>query len=477
MSIVLKRFSIQALHGKYDVDIPIDDNRLILVGVNGLGKTTVVNTLYYLLTSQWGRLLETDFKSVSLVVNESKIRLERQDIQLKLSVLERHEKTIFRLASRSPYPTRVVQRILAHPSLHSISEASGSVREKVARDLSRELDVPTQYILRVVTELTGMDDLFESKRKDSPAMLEFQSVLKQVGNHQVIYLPTYRRIEQDLKSVFPNLDEDDLRKLTARSDFATSTKVRGHVELVHFGMQDVEKKIEGELEAIRERTRSQLTNLTATYLQDIIRNRADDVQTEFFKDIGDETVDAVLERVEENTLSYDDKQEVRNAIRRIRQDGSVFEVRDKYLAYFFSRLLEIFFNLRSSERRIRSLFDTCNQYFDRKYLAYDDASFSASIVDIDGSPLSWKMLSSGEKQVASLFTHLFLSKEGVEQTVIIDEPELSLSVPWQKRLLPDISDSDHCNLLIAVTHSPFIYSNKLDGHAIDLSRCIRPTWG
>ncbi len=474
MSISLTKISIFGLHGKYDVNIPISDNRLILVGVNGLGKTTVVNVIYFLLTSQWVRLLEIDFQSIHVEMNGVGVDIGRRDIQNKISLAERREKTIYRFASRSTLPSKLVHRVISHPLWHLALDPA--ISSKVVRDISRDIDVPSSYINKILVEVSSSDDLFERNRKDPPAMAEFLELLKGVGNHQVIYLPTYRRIEQDLKSIFPGLDEDDLRKLTYRGEGGTHSRVRGHVELVHFGMQDVEKKIDGELDAIRERTRSQLTNLTATYLKDIIRNRADAVETNLFFNIDDDVISAVLERVEENTLSAEDKFEVRQAIHRIRREGAVVDARDKYLAYFFSRLLEIYFSLEDSEKRIRSLFDTCNRYLERKRLVYDDASFSASIIDQDGSPLSWKMLSSGEKQVASLFTHLLLSGE-IEQTVIIDEPELSLSVPWQKSLLTDISSSGRCNLLIAVTHSPFIYANELDSYAIDLSRCISPAEG
>lgn len=474
MGISLTNFSIFSLHGKYDVRIPISDNRLILVGVNGLGKTTVVNALYFLLTSQWGRLLEIDFQKICVELNGVAVTLNRKDIQLKLSTAERHEKTIYRYATRSSLPTRLVHRVISH-SLWSLALDS-SVGSKAIREISRDTDVPLSYINKILAEIAEKDDLFESSKKDAPAMADYLGILKDVGNHQVIYLPTYRRIEQDLKSIFPGLDDDDLRKLTLRTEGGTNSRVRGYVELVHFGMQDVEKKIDGEIDAIRERTRSQLANLTASYLKDIIRNRADDVQTFLFRDIDNEVVTAVLERVEENTLSAEDKLQVRLAINRIRDNEEAVEPRDKYLAYFFSRLLDIYFSLRDSEKGIRSLFDTCNKYLERKRLEYDDATFSASIIDQDGSPLSWKMLSSGEKQVASLFTHLFLSSE-TEQTVIIDEPELSLSVPWQKNLLPDISSSERCKLLIAVTHSPFIYANSLDSYAVDLSRCISAAEG
>jgi hypothetical protein len=38
---------------------------------------------------------------------------------------------------------------------------------------------------------------------------------------------------------------------------------------------------------------------------------------------------------------------------------------------------------------------------------------------------------------------------------------------WQQQLLPDIINSGKCELLLAVTHSPFIFDNELDKYAIE----------
>jgi predicted ATPase len=85
--------------------------------------------------------------------------------------------------------------------------------------------------------------------------------------------------------------------------------------------------------------------------------------------------------------------------------------------------------------------------------------------------LKLSMLSSGEKQIVSLFSHIYLS--GIQEFfVVIDEPELSLSVPWQKRFLMDIVSSGRCSGLIAVTHSPFIYDNELDGYAHSIEEFV-----
>jgi predicted ATPase len=67
----------------------------------------------------------------------------------------------------------------------------------------------------------------------------------------------------------------------------------------------------------------------------------------------------------------------------------------------------------------------------------------------------------------SFFSFFFLEKDE-DYIVLFDEPELSLSLFWQQRLLPDIMNSEQCNFLLAVTHSPFIYDNELEDFAFGL---------
>ena len=57
--------------------------------------------------------------------------------------------------------------------------------------------------------------------------------------------------------------------------------------------------------------------------------------------------------------------------------------------------------------------------------------------------------------------------------MIIDEPELSLSIKWQSMLLPDIIRSGNCKLLLTVTHSPFIFDNEFDLDAREMRRYIK----
>ena len=63
------------------------------------------------------------------------------------------------------------------------------------------------------------------------------------------------------------------------------------------------------------------------------------------------------------------------------------------------------------------------------------------------------------------YSVIYICRKKNNYIVLIDEPELSLSVKWQKTFLEDVRKGAFCKGLIAVTHSPFIFDNGLDRYA------------
>jgi len=64
-------------------------------------------------------------------------------------------------------------------------------------------------------------------------------------------------------------------------------------------------------------------------------------------------------------------------------------------------------------------------------------------------------LSAGEKQMLSFIAYNAFYSEAV---MLIDEPELSLHVDWQRQLFPILLGQQASNQFVIATHSPFIYS-------------------
>ncbi len=91
--------------------------------------------------------------------------------------------------------------------------------------------------------------------------------------------------------------------------------------------------------------------------------------------------------------------------------------------------------------------------------------------DDENASIVFSNLSSGEKQMISIFSKLYLDNDK-DYFILFDEPELSLSIEWQRMLIPDIMKTKCCRQLLAVTHSPFIFDNDYDRNTRSLQDCL-----
>jgi molybdopterin converting factor small subunit len=278
-------------------------------------------------------------------------------------------------------------------------------------------------------------------------------------------MPTYRRIEQGLDVVFPKL-QSDIRRYTHDELHGIRQNTR-YTEIVRFGMEDVTASINRTLGTLKEESRSQFNSLAASYLRDIVRGNADLFDREEISALSDGDVVALLSRVEEDLLSEADKSTLLEVITRVRSGRRELDIKEKFLAHYFSKIVAVSNSLKKADTDVRAFVDICNKYLKPfKRLVYNDRTYEIVVETEDDNPVEMKDLSSGEKQIVSLFSHILLDSDS-RHIVIIDEPELSLSVLWQTELLPDIMSLGRCSMLLAVTHSPFIYEN-LQSHARDL---------
>ncbi|NKC13858.1 MAG: AAA family ATPase [Gammaproteobacteria bacterium] len=453
----LSEITIKGLHGRLDLRIPVEDNRMVLVGVNGLGKTTVVNILYYFLTRQWHRLFGYQFDEVS-------IKLGQQRLRLASSQLRPSGKNLRRLLRELPPPVRA-----------RASEDPGVLQMLFSRQyslLADELHIPAEYLSSMVERADPGWQLSMFDGGDGDTLSDLSEAIEAGIDGQILYLPTYRRIEQDLRTLFPHFDEDMDRYMRRESRGIRRRKAGGYVELVQFGMEDVQETIRQMLSRFKERMRVQLGDLAGSYLRDVIRGHADKYERAEIQGLDDQSVEKILDRVEERTLSEQDKAHLQDVINKIKSDsGSEETVRDKYLAHFFSKLVEIFRLQQTQEDSLREFVLVCNRYLDGKRIVYDDVNYDLTIMTDHASTIQMGQLSSGEKQIVSLLSHVYLG-DAQSYFIIIDEPELSLSVEWQKRLLPDLARSSRCDFIAAVTHSPFIFDNEFEQYARDLRDCI-----
>src|SRR5579862_6954147 len=103
MSLKIDRFEIKGLYGARDYDIPIRDNKIVMVGVNGLGKTTVVNLLYLILSRQWDRSLEYDCDSIAISVDGIKYTCTQTRGETPAPIQKRLRSIMRRVLSSTPF--------------------------------------------------------------------------------------------------------------------------------------------------------------------------------------------------------------------------------------------------------------------------------------------------------------------------------------------------------------------------------------
>lgn len=111
-----------------------------------------------------------------------------------------------------------------------------------------------------------------------------------------------------------------------------------------------------------------------------------------------------------------------------------------------------------------------NNYFEDKktFKLTEDGHFDIESCTSRKKHLSFSDLSSGEKHILMILGRAALCSD--EGTIFVaDEPELSLHLDWQRKILPSIIKLSPKSQIIVATHSPSITAKK--SHDINLEKC------
>jgi len=435
----LKSFKIIKLFGVNNVELKINDDTGIFVGENGIGKTTILNVLFFTMTKKFHKLLYVDFESIELTFNSNekmtllKEWLETDSLYFNEEIIER----ISRYLTKQDFVYFTSQ--LKYRPIDEVLQLS-NIKRKLPPAILRDIK------------------LIKSKKMhvENIPLIEFGLLIDKYITDEILYFPTYRRIEEDLIKLGINLPDNDVEN-------------KEDIELIQFGMSDVKNVFYNIEEEIKNSTILGYSQVTGEMISHLVHMQ--EVTNKMKEKIKDYvTLDIVLDRVGKHLREQD-----RNRIRELIRSNELFEdTRNTYnpLIFFLYNLFEIYEQHRQKDDSIKNFTKVCNSYLVNKEVEYNESTVKIMVIDKKSrEPIELSNLSSGEKQIVSLFTRILLTTQN-NFILLFDEPELSLSIEWQEKLLEDVINTGNCSFMIAVTHSPFIYNNSLREYAQSMELCI-----
>lgn len=460
---ILKSFEVKGLYGYKDIRIDFEKNVKIIVDENGVGKTTLLNMLYAVLNKKPERLLEIDFESLHIKFHNFEEITFNKNVALNKYLKTDGVREFFHYFSREgiseTQSKSILFKMLTSKEDYFYEGRSAwqtSFLENLDPDRVLDLDLDfIQYLRR---------KLIRSNKFDKNYINGLHTFIEQIdvamGDLSVLYLPTFRRIESEL------LENSISKNLNNPSESLGSRRLNSwnNEQLIYFGLNDVKSKLDEICTEMRSKTLNAYSKISASTLDNLLSIKNSDAKNKL-QEIDVATLNVILTRLEKSNS------ETEKSIIELIESGKINSPENNALKFMLNQLVEIYEQTKDSEQSIEDFAKVINSYWSinekkiEKEFKFDKAAITAQAINkITGEPLSLNALSSGEKQIFSVFARLYLNY-GKKYLILIDEPELSLSLEWQKKFLLDIFNAPSCAQLFAITHSPFVFDNELDPYA------------
>lgn len=482
---LVRRFSVEGLFGYRTLSFQSEFAATVLIAHNGAGKTTLLGALDAFLRGQFGRLAELSFERLECElrnVNNPLVLLKSELDDFLRDVGEIPE--IARLAKQHELDAEdILFFVLWELPTYSI-DRDGLYRHQVFRKVYQNhppytLDTALNLFNKIRSAIVGTS---------SPILRLHATILNALKDIDIVYLPTYRRIEL-------SLPQGENRKNLRGEPISINAKLGLHRRGVHagdiqFGLSDISARLTQLNQEIISESNQKYGEISANIIDDLISQDFEEQHTSLEERPSRQELDIFFERMKSGRryygYSYSYKMPDFDRI----YSGNVPASSEKFLTYFLGKLNTVIQKTRETEKVVDSFRESCNRYLsarepstelrssdrdlsddrweDSKELRLNRANLDVSVWRTGKREIEIPLdaLSSGEKQMVSLFARLYLYPK--QKLVLIDEPELSLSIDWQQKILPDIVNAPLCRQAIAITHSPFIFDNDLDAFATPL---------
>ena len=425
----IESFKIDKLWGYLDMNLIFEPDVNILIGPNGSGKTTVLNLLHSILSADLRSVLDVKFEQAVIKLKEFEgksvrtVKVEVADRLLKLSVgWTKFEIDINILSGRR-----------AH-RLGLFDERGNIIRRMLPKKLYDELTALVPIVWLPVSRrlpVTGDEDERYTEADPVESVdLRLRKLLERLSRY-------HTRLNAQLSERYRTFEHRVLSEMLYSEEY-------GQPEFFSPSLptSKEKKQLLGAFEA-------------AGLLDEPMQRRIN----EHFA-----AAEEVLKRIGKNPTALDGKDAL-----------VLLLVHQTKTMVGYARKLEedrerMFTPLRSYENTVNSFLNDkkiADSFLDEKSVKVDESG-QLKIESSSHQNLNPLVLSSGEKQILILLTEALL-RVGDPVVYMADEPELSLHITWQEKLLRSLVELGGQIQVIVATHSPDIIG-KFMNNVIDLGR-------
>lgn len=406
----IRSISVKGLFHTFDHEIRFNDSGIaIIIGENGIGKTTLLQIINSIFTKNFDFLFTIDFNLIEIFFSKIKWSITKDnDGNINITNLKNNDSfTVKPINEREAYFMRRF--------LEQINEDEWFDR-RIGRPVTRD-EIIKRY---------GQDPISQSE-----IPIWFDELIKE---NRVMFIQTQRLYKTEYNT------ERDHRKLEYMVDAYSN-------ELV-----DLLRKNNNTFT-------STSIQLDSTFPIRLLKALKKPKEVEYISEIIDEINSLNQYRSLLSAVGIIDKQddEVINKSLETLNNPSALSILDLYITDNKQKL-DVF---RDTAQKLNLLLQIINKRFKHKRLFIDKETGFVIKSKSENKDIAVKKLSSGEQNELIIFYNLlFKSTKG--DIVLIDEPEISLHIAWQQQLITDLKEiakETGISLLIS-THSPDIIGDN-----------------
>jgi len=479
----ITKFEVEYLFGHLNYSIPINQKKgvCIIYGINSSGKTTILNIINLISNQDYNRIVEYDFKKITLWFGHSTIfSLEKRKarisffgkypfIELWCSLSCNNEEMNFSIGPY--YISRSLNRIKqVNPwGIQTAFDAPWGIQRAFDALVNVSRDLQFQYLKKPKS-------FIKRRRKDDPEIL----------NKLLKYLQDYERYLKKQTSLNLNRKEIEEKYLSRISTLSIQTQriraLEQIISLIYYRTEDIsdylfnQEDMEPEIEVVNinsEEIRNQITNYRekGERIHQAYESNYYDRQEEYIKsgEFLKITENKIQNEIELLRKKLDFLRTIDIIDEKTSQELETI-ISQKTNTKYFGRLC---FEIEEAKKKIDFYYDFAdkislfmkliNRKFTNKKITITREKGISAVLGKSDKTIQLSKLSSGEKQLLIIYYELIFNTEK-NTLVLIDEPELSLHVTWQEEFINDLYEIQNVSDLyfLIATHSPQIIYDHWD---------------